>query len=95
MTKKVEKDEKCSQHEQPLIYYCTTCKKSICSDCAMFGNEHKDHKFEHLSNVYNQHLHRIKEEEKFIIKKLSEYSKLMDGLRKSIDEIQKSEHHNF
>ena len=56
----------------------------------MFGNEHKDHKFEHLSNVYNQHLNNIKEEEKFIIKKLSEYSKLMDGLRKSIDEIQKS-----
>ena len=41
----------CKEHKTPLSYYCNTCKKPICSDCAMFGDTHKSHQFERLKDV--------------------------------------------
>ena len=37
------KKEKCQQHKTALNYYCSTCKIPLCSDCAMFGDDHKQH----------------------------------------------------
>lgn len=56
----------------------------------MFGSNHKNHKFEHLAKVYDQHLKEIKDEQKLIAMKLQDYSKLMDIVRKSIDSTQKA-----
>lgn len=48
--------EMCLFHpDSPLSYYCVTCVEPICSDCAMFGTEHKGHDFEKLSLVYGRH----------------------------------------
>jgi len=90
LKKEVSKDEKCTAHDQPMIYYCTTCSVSICSDCAMFGTDHKDHKFEHLEKVYNKHKNTIKQESEYIKLKLQDYIKSMDGIRRTIEIIQKS-----
>ena len=84
------KNEKCNLHNQLLIYYCTTCQKAICSDCAMFGSDHKEHKFEHLEKVYNQHVKSIKDESGFIKEQLMNYMKAMESIRRSIDSIQKA-----
>jgi tripartite motif-containing protein 37 len=56
----------------------------------MFGSEHKDHKFEHLEKVYNQHVKNIKDESGFIKERLTNYMKAMESIRKSIDNIQKA-----
>eukprot|EP00826_Nyctotherus_ovalis_P017643 TRINITY_DN15207_c0_g3_i2.p1 TRINITY_DN15207_c0_g3~~TRINITY_DN15207_c0_g3_i2.p1 ORF type:complete len:152 (+),score=54.75 TRINITY_DN15207_c0_g3_i2:397-852(+) len=56
----------------------------------MFENEHKEHKFEHLEKVYEQHVKSIKGESGFIRERLSSYVKLMEGIRRSIDSIQKA-----
>ena len=84
-----EIEEKCKEHEKGLIYYCIDCKKSVCSDCAMFGGEHKGHKFEHLVKIYDQQLNDIRNESKVISEKLKEYYDLIDNMRKSIDRVQK------
>ena len=54
--------EMCTQHKTPLSYYCNTCKKPICSDCAMFGDAHKSHQFERLKDVYGRHVELIRGE---------------------------------
>lgn len=39
-----KRDEVCAEHDNtPMNYYCNTCKRAICSDCAMFGDDHKAH----------------------------------------------------
>ena len=36
--------ELCGMHDTTeLNYFCNTCAKAICSDCAMFTEEHKSH----------------------------------------------------
>eukprot|EP00826_Nyctotherus_ovalis_P047440 TRINITY_DN5456_c0_g2_i3.p1 TRINITY_DN5456_c0_g2~~TRINITY_DN5456_c0_g2_i3.p1 ORF type:complete len:260 (+),score=67.68 TRINITY_DN5456_c0_g2_i3:175-954(+) len=90
MAKEAEKDEKCEEHKQPLMYYCADCKQSICSDCAMFESQHKGHKFEHLAKVCDQHLNSIRAEESFIAEKLKHYFSLMEAMRMSIDKVQKA-----
>ena len=47
-----ESNEKCPTHQAPLHYFCKTCTAAVCADCAMFGQDHKGHEFEHLSSVY-------------------------------------------
>ena len=83
-------DEKCAQHEQPLIYYCSTCQKSICSDCAMFGTDHRDHKFEHLEKVFERHLNDIRTEEDFIKQRLKDHIHSMGELKEAIECVQKA-----
>ena len=55
----------------------------------MFGTEHKDHKFEHLEKIYDQHLGNIKGEYDIIRKKLVEYIKAMDEVRIPITNLQR------
>jgi len=31
------REEVCQLHEEKLNYYCLTCNKAICTDCAMLG----------------------------------------------------------
>ena len=45
--------EYCSVHTKTqLDYFCNTCRKPICSDCAMMGDTHKHHSFEKLKKIY-------------------------------------------
>jgi len=42
--KQTKAKEVCTEHDNtPMNYYCNTCKRAICSDCAMFGDEHRSH----------------------------------------------------
>lgn len=68
------KPERCLDHGGELMYFCKTCKKPICPDCAMFGNEHKGHEFERLSNVVDHHVELIKKELNGLKRRLGELS---------------------
>ena len=57
-------EENCEEHNTELKYFCKTCNTPICSDWAMFGTKHKDHKFEKLMDVYLLHLSKIKREKR-------------------------------
>jgi len=56
----------------------------------MFGDEHKDHKFEHLEKIYEQHLQNIKKEAEFVQERSAEYAKQMEKIKKSIEITQKA-----
>jgi hypothetical protein len=60
--KKQNKDEICSEHNVTLLYFCNTCNESLCSDCYMFGNKHKEHDIQKLENIYMNHIDLIKHE---------------------------------
>jgi tripartite motif-containing protein 37 len=66
------KKELCTLHDTELNYYCNTCRKAICSDCAMFGEEHRSHQFERLAVVYGRHVEQIKSESVCLLKRLQE-----------------------
>lgn len=86
---KQNEEEKCPTHNQPLIYFCNTCNNAICSDCAMFGNTHKDHQFQHLSKVYNTHVDRIKQQAAIIKNRLSILNRNLEIIEKTIDKVTK------
>lgn len=44
---------------------------SICSDCAMFGNDHKNHEFEKIDKIYEIHIEKINKEAYILKKKLN------------------------
>lgn len=44
---KPEETDMCELHKIKMSYYCISCAKSICSDCAMFSEAHKSHEFAH------------------------------------------------
>lgn len=50
----------CKTHEQEIKYFCKQCTVPICADCAMFSQEHKGHEFDHLKNVYEQSMSKLK-----------------------------------
>ena len=79
--------EKCAQHECPLNYYCTTCIKEICSDCAMFSPEHKGHEFQHLSSVYNKHLAEINTESKVLSERIRVLESMLAGLETTVEKL--------
>ncbi|KAI3384812.1 hypothetical protein SNEBB_009065 [Seison nebaliae] len=48
-------EERCHIHpESCLTVLCCTCMKAICHECALFGEEHPDHYFKQLSDVYKK-----------------------------------------
>lgn len=69
---KPEPLEKCLSHGCPLNYYCLNCASPICSDCAMFSSDHKGHEFQHLANIYNEHVDQIHIESKVMNKRLKD-----------------------
>ena len=85
------KKEVCLQHDNtPLNYYCNTCRTAICSDCAMFGEEHKSHSFERLQVVYQRHVEQIKQESGCLLKRLQELSEHVRDTQTSIEKVTKA-----
>ena len=70
--------EQCPKHETDMLYYCNTCKTSTCSDCAMFGTEHKDHNFSKLTEIYDKHVEMIKKEAGGLRKRLKDLNFYMN-----------------
>jgi tripartite motif-containing protein 37 len=79
-----DKTEVCKLHSSPLHYYCKTCEDSICSDCAMFGDTHKQHEFEKLQNVYDKHVNGLKEEISALHARLDHLQILEDSIDSNI-----------
>lgn len=50
----------CKEHELDMKYFCKQCEIPICSDCAMFSPDHKGHEFDHLKNVYDQNIAKLR-----------------------------------
>ncbi|KAJ3392793.1 Tripartite motif containing 37 [Chytriomyces hyalinus] len=74
-------DVLCKTHNAPLFYFCHSCNDAICSDCAVLGQNHKDHKVEHLQSVYNSHKDSVWTAIKSLfrnIKSLSEVNETVD-----------------
>ncbi len=49
---KQESIDQCAIHNLKMIYYCLSCTKVVCSDCVMFTDTHKDHKFERIKIIF-------------------------------------------
>ncbi|KRX06278.1 hypothetical protein PPERSA_06249 [Pseudocohnilembus persalinus] len=69
LTKKQKNDDKCKEHDNKMKYFCKSCQTPICSDCAMFGQTHKGHEFDHLSKVYDAQMIIVNKEMKKLKKK--------------------------
>ena len=80
----------CTQHETPLSYYCNTCKKPICSDCAMFGDAHKSHQFERLKDVYGRHVELIRGEASGLRRRLRDLNGNVNEVHQTIEKVKKA-----
>ena len=80
----IEWNEKCSEHDTELKYYCSSCDIPICSDWAMFGDSHKGHKFEKINKIYQLHLDKISGEKEVLDDKLGEMTSKMNNIDKHI-----------
>ena len=85
-----ENEEQCSLHSNPINYFCVTCDTPICSDCAMFGTEHKDHEFKHLSKIYEKHVEQINKEALGLRKKLKELTLILHEIDGNIEKVKGS-----
>jgi uncharacterized protein YlxW (UPF0749 family) len=79
--------ELCGEHGTALNYFCSTCQIPICSDCAMFGSDHKSHEFEKLSVVYERHVEKIRKEANGLRKRLKELHLYMNEVQNTIDKV--------
>ncbi|KAL9649959.1 hypothetical protein ABK040_003078 [Willaertia magna] len=83
-------NEQCTTHSLPLIYFCETCKEPICSDCAMFEEKHKYHRFKKLSEVYKENVEIVKKESEGLKNRLNELNVLVGSIDENIKRITKS-----
>lgn len=88
-TQKAQTKELCASHGAPLYYYCSSCTTAVCSDCAMFGDSHKGHKFEHLSMVYQHHVELVRSEAIALRKRLKELTSLMHQVETNVEAVTK------
>ena len=84
---KNSKIENCHEHNISLLYYCMNCNDPLCSDCFMFGNKHKDHKINHLDNIYKDHVDTIKSEAKDLQNKFDLYTHFLKQVEEKIDSV--------
>lgn len=70
----------CKEHEQEIKYFCKHCSTPICSDCAMFSKEHKGHEFDHLKNVYDNSIVKLRA-------KVADSQRKVTSMQTSIKEI--------
>ena len=82
--------ELCSEHETELNYYCNTCATPICSDCAMFGEGHRQHQFEKLQTVYERHFELVRKEANGLRKRLKELGFYAGEVQATIEKATKA-----
>ncbi len=56
----------------------------------MFGDEHKQHKFEKLSVVYERHVELIRKEANGLRKRLKELGSYMHDVQSTIEKVTKA-----
>lgn len=85
--KEEDQSQFCSIHNLQLMYFCETCKKPICSDCAMLSKNHKNHEFQSINNIYQQHLSKIQEESLLLQAKIRYLNQLVINLDEQIEQV--------
>jgi tripartite motif-containing protein 37 len=88
--KKQPVSEDCTTHCLPMSYYCETCKEPLCSDCAMFGDKHKYHKFKKISEVYQKHIDVVKKETHSLKKRLKQLDEILVQIDDNIYQVNKA-----
>eukprot|EP00898_Chlorokybus_atmophyticus_P007741 jgi/Chlat1/7969/Chrsp69S07398 len=79
----------CAKHGSSYTYFCGTCSAVICSDCAVFSEEHSGHKFERLSDVYERHVEAIQAEAAGLYRRLKELRTAVKTADENIERVQK------
>lgn len=85
-----QESEICREHNSPLHYYCTTCRESICPDCAMFGSLHKSHELKRLSEVYESNAAIIRTGIGRLAERIAELNNLDVAVEENIKRVQES-----
>lgn len=70
-----------------MKYFCKNCSMPICSDCAMFGKEHKGHEFDHLKNIYDHSIGKLRNrigEAQTKVTNMHQAIKEIDGIMKKL-----------
>lgn len=67
-----------------------TCNQSICSDCVIMENLHRDHEILRLKQVYDRHCELIRNEAGELRKRLKDLSTSVNEVQATIDTVQKS-----
>lgn len=79
--------ENCNSHHMSLDYFCNTCKLSICSDCAIFGKDHKGHEFKGIDDVYRKHVEIIKDESNLLRRNLRDLALTLREVDSNLETI--------
>ncbi|ORX91641.1 hypothetical protein K493DRAFT_49616 [Basidiobolus meristosporus CBS 931.73] len=78
--KKFAKKDICPKHETKISYYCKTCKVALCSDCAMFGDDHREHEFERLQTIYEHHVSNLKKQGDELRQRLIKFEEMIKNV---------------
>ncbi|KAK4474485.1 hypothetical protein MN116_001635 [Schistosoma mekongi] len=80
----------CQLHNEYLSVFCTTCDRSICHQCALFDNQHEQHSFRLLNDVYNEHVKQIKNEMDQLKRRRLELISLFQDIEKNIQSVRQA-----
>lgn len=62
----------------------------ICSDCVVFGDDHKDHRFDKLVTVYNKHREVVRAEAQSLPGRLKELHSYVNEVQQTIEKVHKA-----
>ncbi|KAH8866431.1 E3 ubiquitin-protein ligase [Schistosoma japonicum] len=80
----------CELHNERLSVFCTTCDYSICHQCALFDNQHEQHSFRPLDDVYNEHVKQIKNEMDQLKRRHLELISLFQDVEKNVQAVKQA-----
>ncbi|CAH8626462.1 unnamed protein product [Schistosoma mattheei] len=82
--------EVCELHNERLSVFCTTCGYAICHQCALFDNDHEQHSFRPLDDVYNEHVKQIKNEMDQFKRRHLELISLLQDVEKNVQAVKQA-----
>ena len=80
-------NEECTIHNLPIIYYCKNCKISLCSDCVMLNDEHKNHIINKVDSLYKENLSSLNKMISNYNKKINQYSTMMKSIEQIVESV--------
>ncbi|XP_031553349.1 E3 ubiquitin-protein ligase TRIM37-like isoform X1 [Actinia tenebrosa] len=82
--------DRCEIHHEKLSVYCTTCKKCICHQCALWGGTHSGHTFKPLDEIYDQHVSSITDEVAALRRRLMELISLVQEVERNVESLREA-----
>eukprot|EP00761_Pharyngomonas_kirbyi_P009368 gb/GECH01009384.1/.p1 GENE.gb/GECH01009384.1/~~gb/GECH01009384.1/.p1 ORF type:complete len:678 (+),score=182.24 gb/GECH01009384.1/:1-2034(+) len=85
---KKDKEEECEKHKGvTLQYFCQVCQKALCPDCAIFTNEHQNHKILRLNDVYKEHVSKVEETANAVRFRKKELKNMLKKINSKVNSI--------